>query len=63
MAIRNLRPDDLDVVVQIDRALTGRSRREYFEKRMHAAIGHPDELVILGTEQNGRLAGYVFAHT
>lgn len=61
--IRNLRPDDLDDVVQIDRTLTGRSRRGYFENRLQAAIADPDQFVILGMEQNGRLAGYVFART
>ncbi|MBT5841345.1 MAG: GNAT family N-acetyltransferase [Rhodospirillaceae bacterium] len=59
--IRNLRPDDLDVVVQIDRALTRRSRRGYFENRLKAAIADPDQFIILGMEQNGQLAGYVFA--
>ncbi|MAF49225.1 MAG: hypothetical protein CMM10_13265 [Rhodospirillaceae bacterium] len=61
--IRNLRPDDLDLVVKIDRVLAGRSRRGYFEKRLEAAISAPDDFVIVGAESDGQLIGYVFART
>lgn len=59
--LRPLRPADLERVVEIDRALAGRSRRGFFEKRLQAALAFPDAFVVLGIVDGGRLNGFVFA--
>jgi GNAT superfamily N-acetyltransferase len=58
---RRLAPADLDSVVAIDEALVGRSRRDYFERRLRAALGDPSRHVQFAIEREGRLAGYVLA--
>lgn len=60
--IRRLSPDDLDRVIDIDRALSGVPRRGFFETRLASAIRHPDAFVQLGWIENGALEGFVFAH-
>jgi ribosomal protein S18 acetylase RimI-like enzyme len=54
-------PQDLDVVVEIDFALTGRSRRTFFEKRLAAALAAPGRHVHIGARQGGALVGYALA--
>jgi hypothetical protein len=41
ITIRALRPDDLDAVVAIDRAIEARPRRAYVQRRLHAALREP----------------------
>lgn len=36
-----LTPADLDAVVEIDRAVSGRARRSFYEKRLAAALTIP----------------------
>jgi GNAT superfamily N-acetyltransferase len=52
----------LDHVVAIDRAYTGRSRRRFFAKRFAAAEAHPDDFVLLGSSRSGTLRGFAIAH-
>jgi L-amino acid N-acyltransferase YncA len=65
VADRNARPldaDDLEAVIAIDRAHSGRARRRFFEKRFAAAAAQPDEYVHLGTtRRGGSLCGYAMA--
>lgn len=59
--IRPLDPNDLDAVVAIDRALSGRGRRGFFARRLDHAVHDPASFVALAAEHDGRFAGFVFA--
>ncbi len=56
--ITPLRAEDLDAVVAIDQALSGTSRRGFFEKRLSAALEHPGDFIYVGRRHEGRLVGY-----
>ncbi len=56
-----LTPDDLDAVVAIDGALTGTSRRDFFKRRLAAALKSPRDFVYVGLRRDGQLAGYALA--
>ena len=58
MVTTPLRADDLEAVIAIDRRLSGRSRRGFFEKRLAAALRHPGEFVYVGLRRHDRLLGY-----
>jgi ribosomal protein S18 acetylase RimI-like enzyme len=58
---RPLVPADLDRVVAIDAALEGRSRREYFARRLRAAVHQPKQHVQLAALGSEGLAGFVLA--
>jgi ribosomal protein S18 acetylase RimI-like enzyme len=61
-SVRNLTPADFERVVEIDRDLTGISRRGFYEKRLHNAETYPKAFVALGYVENGVLEGIVMAH-
>ena len=61
-SVRSLVPDDFERVVQIDRELSGMSRRGFFEKRLRCAKAYPKAFVSLGYEEDGVLEGFVMAH-
>jgi len=61
MKLRRLAPKDLDAVVAIDAALTGNTRRVYFERRLQAALRQPELHVQFAAEVGGRLGGHVLA--
>ena len=59
---RPLRPDDLERVVNIDAANSGRSRHLFFEKRLQAALGDPHGFVAKAVENSeGQLTGFAIA--
>lgn len=58
--VRPLVPTDLDRVVALDRTLSGRSRRGFFEARLAAALRDPKGFIQLGIGDGDGLAGYVF---
>ena len=58
---RALAPGDLDAVVAIDAALTGRTRRAYFERRLAAALRQPGLHLQFAAEIDGALAGHALA--
>jgi GNAT superfamily N-acetyltransferase len=61
---RNARPlgaDDLEAVIAIDRAHSGRARRRFFEKRFAAAAAQPDDYVHVGATRGGSLCGFAMA--
>jgi ribosomal protein S18 acetylase RimI-like enzyme len=60
--IRSVAPGDLDRVVTIDHAITGRLRRGFYDKRFAALAADKQSVVALGAEAEGRLAGFVLAH-
>ena len=59
--LRRLAAQDLDAVVEIDAQITGRSRRDYFERRLQAALRAPDLHMQFAAEEDGVLEGYVLA--
>ncbi|MCC6475016.1 MAG: GNAT family N-acetyltransferase [Burkholderiales bacterium] len=59
--IRALARHDLAAVVEIDARETGRSRRDYFERRLQAALREPRLHLQFAVERNGRLAGFAMA--
>jgi ribosomal protein S18 acetylase RimI-like enzyme len=60
--IRDLHPGDLERIVEIDRKLSGGSRRGFFEKRVRLNEAHPEAFVSLGSATDGMLEGLVLAH-
>ncbi len=61
MTVRRLKPDDLDAVIALDKAITGRSRRGYFETRLAAALREPSAHIQFAVEDDRGLAGFVLA--
>jgi GNAT superfamily N-acetyltransferase len=62
VSTRELGKGDLDQVVAIDRAITGRSRRHFFEKRLTSADKRPSDAVHVGLFDAGTLRGFAIAH-
>jgi ribosomal protein S18 acetylase RimI-like enzyme len=61
LAIRPLTRDDLDAVVAIDGAIEGRSRRDYIQRRLKAALLEPKLHAQFGaTDENG-FCGHILA--
>jgi ribosomal protein S18 acetylase RimI-like enzyme len=62
LAIRPLTRDDLPLVVAIDAAIEGRSRRTYLERRLAAALREPAlHAQFAACGRDGALAGYILA--
>jgi ribosomal protein S18 acetylase RimI-like enzyme len=59
LAVRSLRPADLDAVVRIDKRIIGRSRRSYFEVKLKEALNNARLMVSLAVDIDGHLAGYL----
>lgn len=59
--VRPLVPADLERVVAIDRAASGRSRHGFYEKRLGAMRRTPTAFVALGHDAGGGLDGFVLA--
>lgn len=56
--VRPLDAGDLNAVVAIDHKLTGRSRRDFFERRLNAALKDPKGFIYVGAGADGSLKGY-----
>lgn len=61
IAIRPLARSDLDAVVTIDSAIEGRSRRDYFERRLAAALADPQSHAQFAASDGKGLAGHILA--
>jgi ribosomal protein S18 acetylase RimI-like enzyme len=61
VTIRALRPEDLDAVVAIDRAIEKRSRRDYVQRRLQAALREPSRHAQLAAVDQESLVGYLLA--
>ncbi len=59
--IRPLQPDDLERVVEIDTRITGRSRRNFFEKRLEAALADARGFVAVALDGASGLTGFAIA--
>jgi GNAT superfamily N-acetyltransferase len=49
---------DVERVIAIDRAHSGRSRRRFFEKRFAAAAARPQDFIPIGIHRGGALRGF-----
>ena len=63
IVIRALGRDDLNAVVAIDAEIEGRSRRDYIERRLTAALREPALHAQFAAMQDDGLVGYVLART
>lgn len=59
--VRQLRPDDLEVVVALDAKNTGRRREEYFKLKLAQALSHTGIIISLAAELDGMFAGFLLA--
>jgi predicted N-acetyltransferase YhbS len=61
VSVRDLREGDLAPIVRIDRASTGRLRREYYEAKLRAAIAEPKLRMSLVAELDDHVVGFLLA--
>jgi ribosomal protein S18 acetylase RimI-like enzyme len=61
VVVRNLRPKDLERVVDIDRRNTGRSRSQYFQVKLAQALADTGIQVSLAAELEGTFTGFLLA--
>jgi len=61
LKVRPLARTDLDQVVALDAAITGRTRRAYFERRLTAALRQPELHVQFAAQEGDKLSGYAMA--
>ncbi len=59
--IRSMTADDLDAIVRIDKRLTGRDRRNYYQRKLENVMSSSAVRVSLVAEIDGAAAGYVMA--
>jgi ribosomal protein S18 acetylase RimI-like enzyme len=63
VTVRSLTAQDLDAAVALDRRITGTLRRDYFEKRLAAALRHPERHLQLAVASPSGLVGFMVART
>jgi len=61
LKMRPLVADDLAQVIAIDEENTGRSRKNFFEKRVAAALNEPKQFVYIACVCNHEVKGYLLA--
>jgi GNAT superfamily N-acetyltransferase len=61
IALRRTAAQDLDSVVALDAANSGRTRQVYFERRLQAALAQPALHLQFSAEQSGKLVGFMMA--
>jgi len=61
LKLRRMTPADLDAVVALDAALSGRTRRAYFERRLAAALRQPELHLQFVAEEDGAFRGHALA--
>ncbi len=59
--VRSMRAEDLRKLIEIDKRITGRDRRDYFERKMEEALYESDVRVSLVAEIDGEPVGFVMA--
>jgi ribosomal protein S18 acetylase RimI-like enzyme len=59
--VRSTTEADLAAIIAIDRAITGRDRSRYIERRLAEVLQESDVRVSLVAEQDGRPVGFVMA--
>ncbi len=59
ITVRPLELSDLDAIVRIDEKLSGRPRKEYWQKRLELSMLRPPWMSLVA-ETDGRVAGFLF---
>ena len=59
--VRSLEPSDLEALVEIDAAASGRRRPRYFARMVERAVQKADFQASLAAELDGRTVGFVLA--
>lgn len=59
LTVRTIRADDLDRLVRMDEAITGRNRRTWYEGKIRRALADSDLKISLGAELDGTLVGAI----
>jgi len=59
--VRHLGVDDVETLIAIDRAHSGRARRRFFGKLLAAAKVRPADFVCIGIYRDGALRGFAIA--
>ena len=59
IVVRSMKEDDLNGIVAIDAAASGRRRPRYFEVMLHRAISQAGVQISLVAEVDGRVAGFI----
>lgn len=62
LEVRPLEAKDLESVIAIDAAVTGRIRRGFYERRLTAATRDPKGYIYVGAEEDGQLKGFAMVH-
>jgi len=60
--VRSLQAADIDALIRIDRQLTGRDRRPYYERKVAEALEETGVRVSLVAELDGQIAGFIMAN-
>ena len=53
--------EDAERIIAIDRAHSGRARRQFFEHRLAVARARPDDFIHVGVSRGGALRGFAIA--
>jgi ribosomal protein S18 acetylase RimI-like enzyme len=61
VVVRNLRPSDLEAVVQLDARNVGRRRDEFFKLKLKQALADTGITVSLAAERDGIFVGFLLA--
>ena len=61
LKVRRLARTDLDAVVALDAALSGRTRRAYFERRLAIALRQPELHLQIAADEDGTFSGHALA--
>ena len=61
LKVRRLARADIDPVVALDAALSGRTRRAYFERRLAVALRQPELHLQFAAERDGAFCGHALA--
>jgi len=61
LVLRRLTPEDLERAILIDKQVSGRARKGYFQSRLKAALRNQDAFVQIGIDEEGKLVGYMLA--
>lgn len=61
VSVRDLRAADLDAMVRIDARIGGRSRREYYQRKLEEATRDTGLRISLAAETEGTFAGFLLA--
>jgi predicted N-acetyltransferase YhbS len=60
-SLRRTKAEDMESVVALDATIVGRTRHEYFQRRLKSALEQTERHVQFSAEQDGRFVGFIKA--